>query len=120
MNESQKLKRHETQLRKLDEEIRGIHRQKGSLDNRLKEYTEKRNKIISAIQEMKRAHKLIVSEHAILRYLERINGINIEEISEKIASEEIKKAYGVAGNGTYNFDGFNVVIRDNIVVTIED
>lgn len=61
----------------------------------------------------------IVSEHAILRYLERIGGLDLEEIKNKILTTEIKNIIStLGGNGTYPNEGFKVIMKDNIVTTI--
>lgn len=63
---------------------------------------------------------MIVSEHAIIRYIERVLGISIDEISQKILGNEIEKQIETLGNGTYpiNDNEFKIVVKDNVVVTI--
>jgi len=64
----------------------------------------------------------IVSEHAILRYLERVNGIDVFAIEKEILSASVLKIIEtLGGNGKYPLDnGYKAVIKDNVVVTIID
>ncbi len=63
--------------------------------------------------------KIIVSEHAILRYLERVRGINLQEVEEEILSEASKKIIGELGNCKISTEaGFKIVVRNGTVVTI--
>lgn len=67
---------------------------------------------MSAKKETKR--HIRVTEHAVLRYLERIVGINLKEIEEKILTENLKKQINYFGDGIYYFDeGENKVIVEN-------
>lgn len=60
-----------------------------------------------------------VTEHAILRYLERVKGLNLEEIESEILCEKVLSLVErLGGNGTYPADGFSVVMKDRVIVTI--
>ena len=62
----------------------------------------------------------VVSEHALLRYFERVENIDLKYIEGEILSEDVLKMISVlGGNGTYpNKRGFSVVMKNNVVVTI--
>lgn len=60
----------------------------------------------------------IVSEHAIIRYLERVKGLDITEISNEIMDEKTKNAIKFMKNGKINRDEYALVIRDSIVVSV--
>ncbi|MFK8243760.1 MULTISPECIES: hypothetical protein [unclassified Facklamia] len=68
----------------------------------------------------KESKGITVSEHAIIRYLERVLGINSEEIVEKILPERTKQLAMELGNGQYavNEGEFKVVIRNGVVVSV--
>lgn len=64
--------------------------------------------------------ELIVSEHAMLRYISRVMGVDLSKIEDKILTQEVLKASSTLGNCKVNIeDGFKVVIRDKIVVTVD-
>ena len=64
-------------------------------------------------------NKIFVSEHAMLRYIERVLGIDLKEIERRILTDEVKEQYKIVGNGRFPInDEFRALIRDNVVVTI--
>jgi len=69
------------------------------------------------ISKLKKAgQKPIVSEHAILRFLERVRGIDMKSIEEEILSHVGKSLPG--GKVTMSVDEYKIVAKDNVVVTI--
>lgn len=67
---------------------------------------------------------VIVSEHAIVRYFERVLGYDIEEIKKKIVPEKVASQIKHFGGGNFPVDGteenpaFRIRVRSNTVVTI--
>lgn len=60
-----------------------------------------------------------VSDHAIVRYLERQAGIDVEAIRTAILSPTLTSAVAVlGGSGRFPVNGFNVVMKDYTVTTI--
>jgi seryl-tRNA synthetase len=111
------------------------------LETKYKEIETKRNMVIKSIDEKqaeasklkkemgqikqqidniksKTDGKIVVSEHAMLRYIERILGIDLDELQKKILDEEDAKTIRALGNCTYPKDGFKLKIKDGTVVTV--
>lgn len=111
------------------------------LETRYKEIETKRNLLIKEIEEkqqqstimrkqlvilkgqiesvkQKSDGKIVVSEHSMLRYIERVLGIDLKTIEDKILSDEEKDTVKTLGNCTYPKDGFKIKIKDNTVVTV--
>jgi ribosomal protein L15 len=87
--------------------------------NELQQLNCNKDTIIFKMEQLK-SKELIISEHAILRYIERVLEINIEKIKSEILTDEIIERNKILGSGKYkNNKKFEVVIKDNIVVTIE-
>ncbi len=63
--------------------------------------------------------ELIVSEHAKLRFIERVIGIDLTEIETRILTEDVKRMHGELGNGKFPNGECRVVVADNVVVTVE-
>jgi len=60
-----------------------------------------------------------ISEHAIIRYLERVEKINIESVRDKIITEDLKLMVNtIGGTGLYPIDNFKVRMKNNIIITI--
>lgn len=62
--------------------------------------------------------KIIVSEHSLLRYIERVLGIDLNVLRNKILSDDDAKVISALGNGTFPKDGFKIKIKDGVVVTV--
>ncbi len=82
---------------------------------------------LRAINDLKRQIALLdndqkckVSEHAIVRYFERVKGFDIAAIEREILSDPIlKQVQTLGGNGTYpNANGYSVVMKSHTVTTI--
>jgi hypothetical protein len=113
------LKKIQTMKSKLEVEIEDIKRQRGLMGEQI---TLRNNQILKLDNEIKKLKSkndgLIVSEHAILRYLERVVGIDLEQIKSKIISEKTQTMIETLGNGTYPSEGFKIKVVDNVVVTV--
>jgi hypothetical protein len=86
----------------------------------LAELTDKINGMQTRIAEITSDEKEpVISEHAILRYLERIKGLDITAIKDEILDEKtIANIKFIKRNGKIKRDAFNLVVKDNIVVSI--
>lgn len=63
---------------------------------------------------------IIISEHAILRYLERVQGMDMKELHEQIKEEFGLGAIAVKdGEYKLNVNGWRLVLKENTLVTIE-
>ena len=83
-----------------------------SLNSKIKNIDERLEKLISG-------NEIIFSEHAILRYIERVLGINLTDIKAKILTESEKdECMQMGGNLTYKKEDFTVKIQDFVVTTI--
>jgi hypothetical protein len=116
MKEIRETKRLKTQLRKLEEQIFDIHNVMSEYQRRYNGLKKDKTLLINKINDMNKG-ELRVTEHAIIRYFERVLGFNIEEIEENIILG-VSEAQKELGNGTYPSENFKVVIKENTVVTI--
>lgn len=73
----------------------------------------------SEIAKLEKSGDLIFSEHAFLRYFERVLGINLDEVKEKILpQEERKKILSISKSMTYKKDNYSLKIQNGVVLTI--
>ena len=56
-------------------------------------------------------HRVLVSDHAVLRYLERVGGFDIETLRRQIADR--LEAHAAAGAQSVIIDGHRYVMRDD-------
>ena len=115
----EELKKLNTLQVKLQSEIEAIKIEREILNNKLQSAERNLGKILEEIKKLKEGNKIIVSEHAMLRYIERVLGIDLKEIERRILTDEVKEQYKIVGNGRFPInDEFRALIRDNVVVTI--
>ena len=119
MKEKIKIKNLQVQLNKLEGERQAL---KIQLSNTQKEYQLKQ-KTIKSIQnkivKYNSKDNIEVSEHAIIRYFERVLGYDIEQIKSKILTNEIiSLTQTLGGNGSYPNDGFKIILKNFTVVTL--
>lgn len=112
------LKSLETQLTRSEAELRAARTQQNEVNQSVNMLGQRIAALKAKINQAK-STDIIVSEHAILRYLERVTGIPIEEVKAAILPDGIKKLAMTAGSGKYPVGTHKIVVRGNTVVTIE-
>lgn len=117
LSDDTKLRMLANQVTSLTAKIRMI---KESSEKEIKKINEEKSVLEKQIFKLKNPETLKVSEHGLLRYVERIENINIEEIKKKILSPSIINMVNtLGGNGTYpHEDGYKVIVKNNIITTV--
>jgi hypothetical protein len=121
MNNSHTLKGLESQLARLESDLatcKSIIREKNIELNAIQKNI---SKVKDLIESLTINEELIVSEHAVLRYLERVQGQKIEDIQSEILTDTFKKLAKTLGDGKIPLDkhpGFSAIIKNGIIVTI--
>lgn len=119
MKEVRKIKGLKSQLKIIEGDAEAL---KVEVANKQREYSIKKRQIQALRDEIERFEKnqeIKVSEHAIVRYFERVKGYDILEIENEILNEDVLKLIKkLGGNGSYPNKNFSVLIRDFTVTTI--
>ncbi|QDH83723.1 hypothetical protein [Achromobacter phage Motura] len=96
-----------------------------ALERNIAEYNSKRGKIFKDIAQLQfqiqdlTKKDLVVSEHAVLRYLERMYKFDLNEIKSQILTPQLIKTADTLGNGKFPTGaGFKAVVRDRVIVSI--
>ena len=63
--------------------------------------------------------KIILSEHAILRYLERVKEVNLEDIENEILDDKTREIIETVHTGKVGKKDFRLIVKNKTVVTIE-
>lgn len=114
-----KLKTLQVQRNRLLSEIEKAEHQRDELSKKLGELNSQLEATDSEIEELKSAAP-IITEHALLRYVERVMQIDLEEVKNKILASGSVVMAGDFPNGKFEIgDGFVAVVRDRTIVTIE-
>ncbi len=58
-----------------------------------------------------------VSDHALLRFIERVHGVDIEAIRSSIMSSRIVEAIKL-GATSVTVDGVKMIVRDGVIITV--
>jgi hypothetical protein len=84
-------------------------------------YEKREDAILKQLAKLSSVNDLVVSDHAIVRYLERVLKYDVEVLKKQILTDELKSyAKNFKGNGKFPFGEkheFQAVIKNNIVVT---
>jgi uncharacterized protein YaiL (DUF2058 family) len=89
---------------------------KRSLSLKQKRSKELKDKI-NAIVDNK---KITITEHAIVRYFERVCGFDVKKITTGLMSKELESTIiSMGGKGEYKCDGYTLVVKNNAIVTIK-
>ena len=76
-------------------------------------------KLKETIKSLKTDNKVKVSEHAIVRYFERVKGFDISEIEKEILTEEVLLLIEkLGGSGKYPVKDFQIMMKNYTVTTI--
>lgn len=62
---------------------------------------------------------VVISDHAIVRYMERAMGLDVEQIASQIFNKDTLASIESLGDGKYPIcEGLQAVVKNNTVVTI--
>lgn len=118
---AQELKRLQSRMTKLKGDLNNLEAEKTQITEQInynhKAQQEIKNKI-KALTPPKTAPP-IVSEHALLRYIERVLKIDIKQIVENILTKSLIKNHSELGNGTYPNGDYKAVIKNGVVISIK-
>lgn len=119
MKEARKIKGLKSQLRIMEGDAEAL---KVEAANKQREYNAKIKAIKSLKEEIEKfeSDKTIkVSEHAIVRYFERVKGFDISDIEKEILTDEVLNLVEkLGGTGGYPNNDFKVLMKNYTVTTI--
>lgn len=114
----QELKRLQTTEKQLSGEIDALMPQISELQKRVSALISQRDKVKAEIKRSEQGPP-VVSEHAILRYLERKYELDIEEVKREIITDKVLLLVRQLGDGKYPLEiGGKIVIKNNVVVSV--
>ena len=116
---SHQLKQLNTELNKANEELKQLETDIGEIRIRLASKRNYRDSLKNKIKDISTSTEVVVSEHALLRYLERKYRFDCEELVEEILTEDMKSQVLTLGDGKYPISkDMKVVVRNNVIVTV--
>lgn len=121
MNDTSELKGLRTRRNKIEDELRLLNAEIGRLSSERDAKMKIVKQITDTIQSIEKSAKgIIVSEHAIMRYIERVLGFDVEKIKAGIVAD-VSSKWATLGDGTYpiSTSGASVVVKNNTVITVK-
>lgn len=92
--------------------------------NLKKQIREEERRLLTAKEKLerltKKAEEPILTDHALVRYIERVKGIDIAQMKKEILNDKLRDLISTLGNGKFPCDGFTAIVKDNQVITILD
>lgn len=120
VSDAETLKQLETRATKLQVERDAVFDEISELSARLNDTDSRLSVIRRKIDHLKTRNETpMVTEHAMLRYLERAKGVDRDEVSAEILSPKTIEQIRTLGSGKYPIgDGLRAVVKGNTVVSI--
>lgn len=113
------LKSLQTQFSELTSEISATSNKIKTLNIERRVKKKRCDQLKKQIEEFKVSGDTIISEHAILQYLQRVKEVDIEAIKKEILNDNVRSMIEKLGkSGRYPNKDFQLVLKDNVVVTI--
>lgn len=117
--DTQELKRLQSLHHQLQLEFKSLQKSGTRLTMEIAAKEKQIKEVELKIRKLKGANgSIIVSEHAILRYLERVYGLDLVKIKQEILPERIAAQAKAIGNGRYGVIDHTLLIKNNVVVTV--
>ena len=74
---------------------------------------------VNRLLEQRQAGRVIISEHAMLRYLQRVKGLDLDAICREIITDDLQAQIQTLGDGKYPIgNGYRVQVVNQTIVTV--
>lgn len=118
MNTKQNLNLLIRDLKDKRAELKKLTKSKGGNIEKIKELRLAINTMQKDVDRHKQPNGIYVSDHAVLRFIERVMGFDTEMVKERILTKELKKIIHINGDGHYPVEDFKVVVKGKTIATI--
>jgi chromosome segregation ATPase len=113
-----KIKSIQVQITKIEEEIKNYNLQLQNINLDITTKQQQIQKYQEELKKLKTSNDIIISEHAILRYIERVMKIDMVKLQHEIISKDFQNTLKNLGNGTYPYKNHLLKIVDSVIVTV--
>ena len=107
--------------RKIEEKLAAQKGELQAIHKVINEFNDELRKIKAEIQATENRNKeLVITDHAIVRYLERVRGFDVEKCKEQMASKQVVEAIQKSGLKKYPIGkNLHLIIENGKIVTIK-
>lgn len=116
VKKTQELKSLDTQFRRLCEDHKFSKFERDELNKKLAKLSVKIDMFKSKINSIRNSG-VMISEHAMLRYVERVYSINLEKVQKEMISPYTMESLKNIGTGKLPGDNCVLVLKNSMVVT---
>lgn len=104
----------------LQAELAKLKSEKYQIKNKTQSVIDQLKNTENKIEELRLSQtEIIISDHAIVRYLERVEGIDMEDVKKKIATEKVTELINKLGNGIFPVnDVFKITVNKKVITTV--
>lgn len=114
---SARLASKESLLRKVDDELKILKNTQSVQAKRITELIKERDKLENEIKAQNL--EVTISDHALVRYIERAYKLNIEGLKNEIIKSVVPEhIIALGGNGKHTYNGVTFVLQNYKIVTI--
>lgn len=112
------LKGYQTKLNNLNKDLDKLKKESSVTNSKI---VKKRRDIADVVSRINTLHngRVVISEHAIIRYLERVQGINIEAIKDMMLDDKTRGSINVLTSGSFPIQGGSLIVVNNVVTTVK-
>lgn len=101
-----------------ESEVRDKHKELNQKNKELNDKKKQLNLILKNIKNIENNKDVVISEHAILRYLERVKGFNLEDIKNEMLDVTTKDTLKVLPVNKIKCAGYNLIVKNNVITTV--
>jgi hypothetical protein len=109
-------------LRRLEGARQGLKELQGewaAVDEQIRHKTAQVRRLEAEAERLKaQSGGLMVSEHALLRYVERVLGFDLDDLRRQVLPDEVAGRIKVPGSGTFPAGTHKVVVKDGVIITV--
>lgn len=118
VEKSRQQKSYQVTLDKLVQRRKFLRKEKDDIEKEIIDVEKSYDKLVQLLRDLDNGNSPIITEHAYLRYIERVMGIDLDEVHEKILKMDKKDLY-IAGKTIVTVmpsydDHFNLAERESI------
>lgn len=118
LKESHTLKQLQSRRQKLQVEIENLNAEGKILFHKQQELRNNVKKINMEIAKLK-TRDIVITEHALLRYFERVLNYDLDKIKNEMLSKDTKAKIMVIGNGQYPINNeYKIVVKSNSIISV--
>ena len=81
--------------------------------------SDQKNKLTTTLELLKKkANRQVVTDHAVVQFIDRVLGIDVQEIRNKIIGKDAKKIRNMEEDGSIDRDNYTLVVSGGVIATI--